>query len=99
MIKEMSVSDKKNLKPSLEDITLITQKDVQIEKMEEIVNKETFGVMSGTAKKVLARFWRHIVTAEAETQTEFNLVESLKDQISRLELIIEEREAVFVNMK
>ena len=44
-----------------------------------------------TAKKVLARFWRHIIPKDAGTQTDFNLIESLKMEITKLEMILEEK--------
>lgn len=63
----MKAFDAKTLKPSLDDTTLLTQKDVHIETIENVINKEKNDVMMGTAKKVLARFWRPIVTKDGES--------------------------------
>ena len=78
----------KALKPSLDDPTLLTQKDVYIEQINNTIFQEESDVMVTTAKKVLGRFWRHVIPIDTGTQTEFNLIESLKDNINHLEMVI-----------
>lgn len=55
--------------------------------------------MVTTAKKVLGRFWRHVVPVDAGTQTEFNLIESLKEHINHLEMVVQELQAEIKALK
>ena len=77
LFQKMKEIDDKSLKPSLDDPTLLTQKVVQLVGVNKVVFSEEVDVMFVTAKKVLSRFWRHIIPKDAETQTEYNLVHQL----------------------
>jgi hypothetical protein len=50
---------------------------VYLDDVNKVVYSEEVDVMFVTAKKVLSRFWRHIIPVDAETQTDFNLVQKL----------------------
>ena len=77
LFQKMKEIDDKSLKPSLDDPTLLTQKEVYLDGVNKVVFSEEVDVMFVTAKKVLSRFWRHIIPKDAETQTEYNLVHQL----------------------
>ncbi len=77
LFQKMKDMDDNNLRPSLEDPTLLTQKEVYLDDVNKVVYSEEVDVMFVTAKKVLSRFWRHIIPVDAETQTDFNLVQKL----------------------
>lgn len=70
-----------------------------MEQVEGAILSEEARVMYTTAKKVLKRFWKPSYPVDAEMQTDFSVIDSLKEQISRLELIIEERDAVIKNLR
>lgn len=61
IFEKMREIDIKMLKPSLDDPSLLTQKEIYLQGVQKTVFTEETDVMFVTAKKVLARFWRHIV--------------------------------------
>lgn len=76
------------LRPSLEDPRLLNGKDETVEEVAGVIRKEEENVMYLTAKKVLKRFWRHVIPKDQETQTESRVVDELREEISRLQLLL-----------